>query len=156
MTRFASRAGAFVAALTAALMLAAPAQAAAPSPAPAKTAVPLRATTLTTPIVSVAGYGLVWFSVTAAHATPSGLKPSTRSPIWVQRWTGTRWTTVRTLTTDSRGFVAAAIAAPGGRQKFRAYRPVGATVTAASSRVVVAWVPDPAGEGPLEVPGSGD
>lgn len=152
MTRFVSRAGAFVAALTAALMLAAPAQAAAaPAPAPTK-----RASTPTPPIVSVAGYGLVWFSVTAAHATPSGLKPSSRSPIWVQRWTGTRWTTVRTLTTDSRGFTAAAIVAPGGRQTFRAVRPVGATVTAATSRVVLVWVPDPAGEGPLEVPGSGD
>ena len=37
---------------------------------------------------------------------------------------------------------------PGGPQSLRAVRPVGATVTAATSPFVLVQVPDPAGEGP--------
>lgn len=124
-----------------------------PAPKPTTTAVAttkppaLRQTVISRPSVSVAGFGLAWVGVQVRHQTPAGLRASTYSPVWVQRWTGRRWTTVRVLTTDLAGRAVGVVDLPGGRQLVRVVRPVGATVTAATSATVAVVVPAPSGEG---------
>lgn len=107
----------------------------------------LRRTVVSRPVASVAGYGMAWVSVVVRHQTPTGLRASALSPVMVQRWTGTRWATVRTLTTDAAGRAVGVVDLPGGRQLVRVLRPVGATVTAATSVAVAVTVPAPSGEG---------
>ncbi|MBL8929148.1 MAG: hypothetical protein JNL54_03380 [Kineosporiaceae bacterium] len=117
----------------------------------------LRQTVLSVPRVQVAGFGLAWVTVSARHYTTAGYRGSAYSPVLVQRWTGTSWRTVRTLTTDASGTATGIITSAGGTERIRVVRPVGATVTGATTGTVTAQVPAPAGEGciPCSLPAQG-
>jgi hypothetical protein len=87
------------------------------------------------------GYGMVNIMVQTRHRVPTGYAPSAYSPVHVQRMVGRTWRTVLVVTTGRDGLAFKTIIAPSGRQAYRYVRPQGATVTAATSPVMVVYVP---------------
>lgn len=71
------------------------------------------------------------------HRT-GGYVPSRLSPVRLQEQVGGRWVTVATVTTDRTGTAAALVPAGPGAHRYRAVRPDGRTVLAATSRPVEA------------------
>jgi hypothetical protein len=91
------------------------------------------------------GYGMVNVMVQTRHRTPSGYVASAYSPVNVQRLVGRTWRTVATVTTGRDGLAFRTYLAPSGTQSYRFVRPQGATVTAATSMTMVAYVPSTPG-----------
>ena len=87
------------------------------------------------------GYGWVNIMVQTRHWTGKTYAPSAYSPVMVQRLVGRTWRTVLTVQNDRAGLVYRTIIAPSGKQTYRYVRPQGATVTAATSTVMVVYVP---------------
>jgi hypothetical protein len=87
------------------------------------------------------GYGMVNIMIQTRHRVPAGYAPSAYSPVQVQRMVGRTWRTVLVVTTGRDGLAFKTIIAPSGRQVYRYVRPQGATVTAATSRTMIVYVP---------------
>lgn len=87
------------------------------------------------------GYGWVNIMVQTRHWTGKAYAPSALSPVQIQRLVGRTWRTVLTVTTGRDGLAFKTILAPSCTQRYRYVRPVGATVTAATSPVTAVYVP---------------
>jgi len=88
---------------------------------------------------------MVNIMIQTRHRVGTGLAPSAYSPVYVQRLVAGTWRTVLVVTTGRDGLAFKTIIAPSGRQSYRYVRPQGATVTAATSRTMVVYVPSTPG-----------